>query len=123
MSCGRIITVRGLLMGVDMMRDLTAFQRDVLRVVDGLESPNGLEVKAELEAYYGEEVHHGRLYPNLDTLVTHGLVDKGKKDERTNLYEMTKKGQQVLTDRDCWNTAHRLASDEEMGEKPTANAD
>ncbi|EMA56618.1 transcriptional regulator PadR family protein [Halococcus thailandensis JCM 13552] len=38
------------------------------------DEPNGLELKDELEEYYEKEIHHGRLYPNLDTLVDKGLV-------------------------------------------------
>ena len=54
------------------MHDLTGFQRDLLYVVAGLDNPHGLAVKDELEDYYEKEIHHGRLYPNLDTLVEKG---------------------------------------------------
>jgi DNA-binding PadR family transcriptional regulator len=54
------------------MHDLTRFQRDLLYVIAGLDEPHGLAIKDELESYYETEIHHGRLYPNLDT-----LVDKG----------------------------------------------
>ncbi|MDL0145688.1 helix-turn-helix transcriptional regulator, partial [Halobacterium salinarum] len=50
------------------MHDLTGFQRDLLYVIGGLNEPHGLAVKAEMEEYYESEIHHGRLYPNLDTL-------------------------------------------------------
>ena len=53
------------------MDDLTAFQRDLLYGVAGLEyrtSPPGLAIKGSLEEDYSGEIHHGRLYPNLDTL-------------------------------------------------------
>ena len=59
------------------MNDLTGFQRDLLYVITGLDDPHGLAIKDELEDYYEKEVHHGRLYPNLDTLVNKGLVEKG----------------------------------------------
>ena len=55
------------------MYDLTSFQRDLLYVIAGLDSPHGLAVKDELDDYYEKEIHHGRLYPNLDTLVDKGL--------------------------------------------------
>lgn len=58
------------------MYDLTAFQRDLLVAITGLEKPHGLAIKEALEEYYNKEVHHGRLYPNLDTLVDEGLVKK-----------------------------------------------
>jgi len=51
------------------MYDLTGFQRDLLYVIAGLDEPHGLAIKEELEDYYEKEIHHGRLYPNLDTLV------------------------------------------------------
>ncbi|MFO7907959.1 MAG: helix-turn-helix transcriptional regulator [Pirellulaceae bacterium] len=47
---------------------------------------HGLAIKEELEDYYEKEIHHGRLYPNLDTLVEKGLVEKGQRDRRTNYY-------------------------------------
>jgi PadR family transcriptional regulator, regulatory protein PadR len=59
------------------MEDLTAFQRDMLYVVAGLDDLHGLAIKDELEEYYDNEVHHGRLYPNLDALANKGLVSKG----------------------------------------------
>jgi PadR family transcriptional regulator PadR len=84
------------------MDDLTAFQRDTLYVVAGLSEPHGLALKDEPESYYEGEVHHGRLYPNLDTLVEMGLLSKGKQDERTNWYELTRRGRWVLESRREW---------------------
>ncbi len=66
------------------MYDLTGFQRDLLFVIAGEDEPHGLAIKEELEEYYEKEIHHGRLYPNLDTLVDKGLVEKGRRDRRTN---------------------------------------
>lgn len=85
------------------MDDLTAFQRDLIRVISGLNKPKGLEVKAEVESYYGREINHGRLYPNLDSLCEKGLVKKGKHNERSNAYEVTKRGMRELESRDQWN--------------------
>lgn len=84
------------------MRGLTAFQRDVLYVIGGLGDPQGTAVKDSLAEYYEAEVYHGRLYPNLDTLVEMGLVDKGQKDDRTNEYSLTNEGIQLLEDRRKW---------------------
>jgi len=59
------------------MYDLTGFQRDLLVVITGMDEPNGLEIKDEIENYYEKEIHHHRrLYPNLDTIVDKGLVEK-----------------------------------------------
>jgi len=97
------------------MHDLTGFQRDLLYVIAGREDPHGLAIKEELEEYYGTEIHHGRLYPNLDTLVEKGPVEKGNLDRRTNYYALTRRGRRELEDRRSWEdqyTTERLpASD------------
>jgi DNA-binding PadR family transcriptional regulator len=84
------------------MFDLTGFQRDIMYLVAGLDGPHGLAVKDELEKYYESEIHHGRLYPNLDELVKKGLIKKGKKDRRTNVYKLTDRGVRELEDRRDW---------------------
>lgn len=84
------------------MFDLTGFQRDLLYVIVGLEEPHGLAIKDELEEYYGKEIHHGRLYPNLDTLVEKGLIEKGAIDKRTNSYSATKRGRREINARREW---------------------
>lgn len=73
------------------MYDLTGFQRDLLYVIAGLDDPHGLAIKEELENYYEKEIHHRRLYPNLDTLVEIGLVEKSQRDRRTNEYTTTRR--------------------------------
>lgn len=88
------------------MHDLTGFQRDLLYIIAGLDEPYGLAIKAELEDYYETTVNHGRLYPNLDTLVEKGLVEKGQLDERTNTYTLTQRGKRELTARRDWETEH-----------------
>ena len=91
------------------MYDLTGFQRDLLYVLSGLDDPHGLALKAELEDYYEKEIHHGRLYPNLDTLVNKGLVEKAPLDRRTNVYTLTARGQRELDARREWE--HQYLSD------------
>ncbi|RDI70166.1 PadR family transcriptional regulator [Halopelagius longus] len=88
------------------MYDLTGFQRDLLLVVAGLEEPHGLAIKEKMEDYYEKEVHHGRLYPNLDTLVEKGLIEKGERDKRTNYYTLTARGDREITDRQEWEGAY-----------------
>ncbi|MFB6301468.1 MAG: PadR family transcriptional regulator [Haloferacaceae archaeon] len=88
------------------MHDLTGFQRDLLTVVAGLHEPHGLAIKDELEDYYESEIHHGRLYPNLDTLVEKGLVEKGTVDRRTNYYALTPRGERELAARREWENEH-----------------
>lgn len=88
------------------MYDLTGFQRDVLYVINGLDNPSGLRIKDELEEYYENEIHHGRLYPNLDTLVDKGLVDKGEIDKRTNYYKVTQRGSREIEARKDWEATY-----------------
>jgi hypothetical protein len=90
--------------------DLTAFQTNILFILCGCEkgrydgeAPNGakgLAIKAILERkeWYGEEINHGRLYPNLDTLVDRGVVEKSELDKRTNHYELTDDGVQLIAE-------------------------
>lgn len=86
------------------VHDLTAFQRDLLYVVAGLDEPHGLAIKSELDEYYEDDINHGRLYPNLDDLVEKGLVEKGEKDKRTNFYSLTRRGDRELQARREWET-------------------
>ena len=79
------------------MYDLTGFQRDLLYVIAGRDDPHGLAIKEELENYYEKEIHHGRLYPNLDT-----LVEKGQRDRRTNFYTLTRRGRREMEARREW---------------------
>lgn len=84
------------------MEDLTAFQRDLLYVIIGLDRPHGIAIKDDLEEYYGTTVFYGRLYPNLDTLVDKGLVEKGQRDKRTNVYTLTARGRREIEARREW---------------------
>lgn len=84
------------------MHDLIGFQRDLLCVIAGLGESKGLTIKDEFEGYYGTEINHGRLYPNLDTLVDKGLVEKGEIDRRTNSYSLTRRGHRELEARREW---------------------
>jgi hypothetical protein len=80
--------------------DLTQFQLIALVEISGIEqagkTPYGIAIKEQLEDYYGEEVNHGRLYPNLDELAERGLIEKGEIDDRTNSYELTADGRYFL---------------------------
>lgn len=93
------------------MDDLTGFQRDILYVTAGLDEPHGLAIKAELEDYYESEIQHGRLYPNLDTLVEKGLIEKGEIDKRTNSYTVTSRGRRELDARNEWELQYLEASE------------
>ncbi|ELZ23327.1 PadR family transcriptional regulator [Haloterrigena salina JCM 13891] len=84
------------------MDDLTGFQRDLLYVIAGADQPSGQEVKDEVEKYYNSEINHGRLYPNLDTLVNKELVEKGQLDRRTNYYAISDDGRSAIEQRREW---------------------
>ena len=88
------------------MHDLTGFQRDLLYVLAGLSEAKGLAVKDELDGYYGAPINHGRLYPNLDTLVEKGLIEKGQYDDRTNAYSLTRRGHREIEARREWETGY-----------------
>lgn len=45
---------------------------------------------------YGEEINHSRLYQNLNALVDAGLIEKGRKDDRTNEYATTDAARRML---------------------------
>lgn len=87
------------------MFDLTAFQRDLLYVAAGLERPSGQQIKAELEEKI-DEITHGRLYPNLDTLVEQGYLDQGQIDRRTNYYEPTEFAKEAIRKRREWENEY-----------------
>ena len=81
--------------------DLSLFQVAALGVI--VEEPRyGLAIKRELEEFYGQEVNHGRLYPNLDELVEKGLAAKSERDKRTNEYAATDAGEAALEEFDGW---------------------
>ncbi|MFC7156673.1 PadR family transcriptional regulator [Halomarina halobia] len=82
--------------------DLTGFQRDLLYVIAGFDRPSGQQIKSELEAVTDREITHGRLYPNLDTLVNAGYVEKGQIDRRTNYYALSDEGREALEARLDW---------------------
>lgn len=98
------------------MHDLTGFQRDLLYVIAGLDDPKGLRIKSELEDYYETEVHHGRLYPNLDALVDKGLVEKRQQDRRTNSYTLTRRGRMELEARREWEDQYVEEAEEEQAQ-------
>lgn len=84
-----------------MLDDATLFQVHVLEVIQNLsvrgEECYGLAIKGELEDIYRtSEIHHGRLYPNLDTLKTRGLINKTQINDRANSYQLTPTGKGFL---------------------------
>ncbi|WP_114578460.1 PadR family transcriptional regulator [Saliphagus sp. LR7] len=84
------------------MDNLTGFQRDLLYVIASFDQPSGQTVNDEVQEYYDSEIQHGRLYPNLDTLVDHELVERGELDRRTNYYALTEAGSDAIRERREW---------------------
>jgi DNA-binding PadR family transcriptional regulator len=82
----------------DPLHDLTAFQRDLLFLLNTTDEdePHGLHLKEQMERFYEGEIHHGRLYPNLNDLAEMGLVNKGRVNKRTNSYEISRRGRQEV---------------------------
>jgi len=87
------------------LANLSAFQRDILWVLNHNGALKGLAIKSKLQDYYDDEVNHGQLYPNLDQLVEEGYVEKGERDKRTNEYRITADGKQALSRRRTWTEA------------------
>lgn len=85
---------------------LTGFQRDLLVVLSSLDKPSGQTIKETLENRTNNDITHGRLYPNLDTLVEGGFVDKGELDRRTNYYAISETGRDALAEYLEWASAH-----------------
>lgn len=96
-------------------RDLTAFQNNILTIL-AKEPMYGLAIKRELEAYYDDEVNHGRLYPNLDELVDLGLVEKSELDKRTNQYALTDTGYAAVLDQLEWALSMIVTDDDRADE-------
>ncbi|MDG5761947.1 helix-turn-helix transcriptional regulator [Natronococcus sp. A-GB1] len=88
------------------MDDLTGFQRDLLYVISAADQPSGQDIKDEIETYYSTEINHGRLYPNLDTLVNKDLVEKGELDRRTNYYALANEGDEAIEERREWESQY-----------------
>jgi DNA-binding PadR family transcriptional regulator len=77
--------------------DLTGFQIKLLFSVARSGPSSGTTVKNIMEdKVVGHEVNHGRLYPNLDVLVEHNLINRGQMDRRTNKYTITQEGLEYL---------------------------
>lgn len=71
-------------------------------MIAGADRPSGQDIKKDIDRYYESEINHGRLYPNLDTLVNKELVEKGELDQRTNYYAISDAGEQAIQGRREW---------------------
>jgi len=96
-------------------REMTAFQQNILAIL-AEEPMYGLAIKRELEEYYGAEVNHGRLYPNLDELVELGFVEKSELDKRTNQYSLTDDGYEAVLDQLRWTFGRMISEESDAAE-------
>ncbi|MFW6153252.1 MAG: helix-turn-helix transcriptional regulator [Halobacteriota archaeon] len=95
--------------------ELSEFQYTILFSL--AERPQyGLELKARMTEFYGAEVNHGRLYPNLDHLVERGYVRKSKLDNRTNEYAISERGLMCILERLGWEIS-ALIKDESVADE------
>ena len=78
--------------------DLNNSKRDLLVEIYQLDQPSGQDIRGRMKAEHGEDVKHGRLYPNLNDLVDLGLLDKGEQNLRSNYYQITNDGQRLVED-------------------------
>ena len=90
------------------MVELTAFQYTLLSAANDLVEPSGQDIRRYVDAcpFHPSPMNHGRLYPNLETIVEAGLVEKGEHDARTNYYEITDDGKDKLETRAAYLGAH-----------------
>lgn len=88
------------------MFDLTGFQRDLLFVIAGLDTPHGTAISDELDDAHGPDINPGQLYPNLDKLADEGYVNKRKVESRLNEYRLTEQGRQAVRDRHEWEAQY-----------------
>lgn len=94
------------------IHELTEFQYSIMFVL--ADNPQyGLGVKRELQQYYGGEINHGRLYPNLDNLIEMDLLRKDKRDNRTNEYILTDRGLSYALGRIEWEL-NQLLGDSQL---------
>lgn len=77
------------------LSDLTAFQIDMLVVIESIGTTHGLGLKTAMSSAYGS-LPSGRIYTNLDQLREKGLVTKTEIDGRTNAYELSDLGEREL---------------------------
>lgn len=84
------------------VHQMTAIQRDLLFVLNGMEKPHGQDIKDELKRSQDRSLNDARVYTNLNELAERDLLAKGKKDGRTKEYELTEEGRQQLYARIKW---------------------
>jgi DNA-binding MarR family transcriptional regulator len=86
--------------------NLTRFQIEQLATVARLSTTNtvasGAAIQGVLTNYLDEKIHPPRIYQNLDDLVEVGVLTRSQHDGRTDEYELTEAGDNLLLDRIQW---------------------
>lgn len=84
--------------------DLTAFQRDLLKVVRDLESgePIGQDIINALETVRGENIKAGRFYPNVTALERKGLIERHNAKSHGKIVALTDDGRDAVQERADW---------------------
>lgn len=84
------------------MEGVGSVERDILYILVSGDQMAGTAIGDELKKYYGSDMSHGRIYPNLDRLVEKRLISRGQIDGRTNYYTLTDAGQAMIRDHREW---------------------
>lgn len=79
--------------------ELTARQRDILVILNGIEPADPNEVKTHYEQYTDSEMGNGVLWSNIERLATHGLVERCEES-----YKITECGRELLEKHLSWRT-------------------
>jgi DNA-binding PadR family transcriptional regulator len=74
--------------------ELSDFRRDILLTLARAGATHGAGLVDDLSALRDEEIHDGRLYPNLNALVDADLVEKreNEHDERSHEFVLSERG-------------------------------
>lgn len=85
------------------MRDLTAYQRDLLFAAwRDRENRTGKDIKNRLDEYRGRESQSGQFYQALNRLVDLGYFEVDQVDGRTKDYRLTEEAVSKIEDRIKW---------------------
>lgn len=86
------------------MKQLTAFQRDLLYVIASINEPYGRGIKRRIEEYHEKDISAGQVYQNLDKLAEDGYIEKSEIDGRKKSYTLTSKAFDSIENRHTWQT-------------------
>ena len=88
------------------MEQLTALQRDMMFAITSLESPNGREIQRELEETQDRSFVSGHVYTVFEELESAGLLEKSRRNGRSNEYALTEAGRSWVQNRYRWEQSY-----------------